>query len=266
MSAFQGFPSLCALCPETIARVQTTRRAIVCPGCGDELVPAPAPGLAPANHPNHQDAFQGALSPEAPPAPLPGLRRPSWPPGAPRGPRLVVCPGELDPQAPATGLDRAAREAARPAAEDPELVRVRALVFALRPDAPDPLCPPPVERQETPAPYLRTGDGAPPWDRLPKGLGSGPLAVADPGTDRREHVLAAIASLPPDAAAVCRWLRASATFAQGLRGLYVDVGIAFASEDQRTAWVDLTARRLGAASHGRALVLAAERAWKDGEP
>jgi hypothetical protein len=62
---------------------------------------------------------------------------------------------------------------------------------------------------------------------------------------------------------VCRWLRASATFAQGLRGLYVDVGIAFASEEQRAAWENLTARRTGAHAHGRALVLAAERAWRE---
>ena len=259
-------PIGCTRCASTAELVRVTGRAWACPGCGDELAPAPAPDLVLSHAEKFlgpKDAFQGPWHPEPPPAPLPGLRRPSWPPGASRGPRLVVCPGELDPQAPATGLDRAAREAARPAAEDPELVRVRALVFALRPDAPDPLQPPPVERTETPAPYLRTGDGAPPWDRLPRGLGSGPLAAADPGTDRREHVLAAIASLPPDAAAVCRWLRTSATFAQGLRGLYVDVGLAFASEDQRTAWVDLTARRLGAASHGRALVLAAERAWRE---
>lgn len=246
-------PTVCTQCASTAELVRVTGRAWTCPGCGDELVPAtPRQGA--------QDALRR-------PRALPGDRAsPAGPQGAPgrsRGPRLVVCPGELDPQAPATGLDRAAREAARPAAEDPELVRVRALVFALRPDAPDPMQPPPVERTETPAPYLRTGDGAPPWDRLPRGLGSGPLAAADPGTDRREHVLAAIVSLPPDAAAVCRWLRTSATFAQGLRGLYVDVGLAFASEDQRTAWVDLTARRLGAASHGRALVLAAERAWRE---
>ena len=185
------------------------------------------------------------------------------------GPRLVLLPSDLTQDldtgsvAP-RGLDRAAREAARPAAEDPELVRVRALVFALRPDAPDPMLPPPTDQGQSPAPYCRTGDGAPPWDRLPRGLGSGPLsALADPGTERRANVLGAIASLPPDAAAVCRWLRASATFAQGLRGLYVDAGLAFASEAQRSAWENLTARRTGAAAHGRALVLAAERAWRD---
>lgn len=252
-------PLECPRCQDTASLVLATGRPWTCPGCGDELAPAPPRQVV-------QDRPQGLRAPSADgatPRCLPGA---VGRPGASRGPRLVALPGELDDTAPPSALGRAAREAARPAAEDPELVRVRALVFALRPDAPDPLQPPPVERTETPAPYLRTGDGAPPWDRLPRLWGSGPLASADPGTDRRELVLATIASLPPDAAAVCRWLRASATFAQGLRGLYVDVGLAFASEDQRTAWVDLTARRLGAASHGRALVLAAERAWKDGEP
>ena len=244
----------CPQCSSTAALVQLTGRPWTCAGCGDELAPAePRPAA--------QDRPQGPAAPSGAAATLQPLPGAGGRPGAPRGPRLVVCPGELAETSAPGALDRAAREAARPAAEDPELVRVRAFVFALRPDAPDPMGPPPVERQETPAPYHRV-ESAPAWDRLPRGLGSS-TPGADPGTERRAHVLGAIASLPPDAAAVCRWLRASATFAQGLRGLYVDVGLAFASEAQREAWENLTARRTGAAAHGRALVLAAERAWRE---
>lgn len=245
----------CPQCSSTAALVQLTGRPWTCAGCGDELAPV-EPRPAP------QDRPQGPAAPSgdgATPRSLPGA---GGRPGAPRGPRLVVCPGELAEASAPGALDRAAREAARPATEDPELVRVRAFVFALRPDAPDPMAPPPMERQETSAPYHRV-ESAPAWDRLPRGLGSTSLGIeSDPRVERRGHVLGAIAGLPPDAAAVCRWLRASATFAQGLRGLYVDVGLAFASEEQRAAWENLTARRTGAAAHGRALVLAAERAWR----
>ena len=70
-----------------------------------------------------------------------------------------------------------------------------------------------------------------------------------------------LADLPPDARAVLRWLRRHGSLAEGLRGLYVDVGMAFASVEQSAAWADLGARREGAPIHGRRLVLAAATAW-----
>jgi hypothetical protein len=147
-------------------------------------------------------------------------------------------------------------------AEDPELVRVRTLLAELRPDAPDPLEPPPVERPGPPA-LVVVRDGTPPWDRLPAGLGGAwreVLELRDPG-ELASQVLRRLAGLPADARAVLRWLRAQARLTQGLRGLYVDVGTAFAGEAQRAAWESLTARRLGAAAHGRTLVLGAQRVW-----
>jgi hypothetical protein len=118
----------CPQCSSTAALVQLTGRPWTCAGCGDELAPAePRPAA--------QDRLQGPAAPSgdgATPRSLPGA---GGRPGAPRGPRLVVCPGEFaEPSAPGA-LDRAAREAARPAAEDPELVRVGAQGEDEGPDA-----------------------------------------------------------------------------------------------------------------------------------
>jgi hypothetical protein len=89
------------------------------------------------------------------------------------------------------------------------------------------------------------------------------LDAADALTvDRGAEVVAKIARLPADAGAVLRWLRLHASLAGGLRGMWVDVGMAFASAAQEVAWRDLTVRRGFAPAHGRRLVLAAATAWE----
>jgi hypothetical protein len=107
-------------------------------------------------------------------------------------------------------------------------------------------------------------DGTPPWDRLPAGLGGAwreVLEMRDPG-ELASQVLRRLATLPADARAVLRWLRAHARLVAGLRGLYVDAGMAFAGAEQQGLWGrDLGARRDGAAPYGRRLVLRAAGVW-----
>lgn len=162
-------------------------------------------------------------------------------------------------------LARAGAAATALRAEDPELVRVRTLLAALRPDYPDPW--EPLARGEDAPTLPAARSGRAPWDRdVPAGLRSAMGAALDAAdaltVDRGAEVVARIAALPPDAAAVLRWLRREASLANGLRGLWVDVGLAFASVAQREAWEDLTVRRGFAPAHGRRLVLAAAAVWE----
>lgn len=92
------------------------------------------------------------------------------------------------------------------------------------------------------------------------------LARAEASQVCAADILAAIDALAPDAAAVLRWLRRHGDLRAGLRGLYADAGMAFATAAQAVAWVDLGARRTGAPDHGRRMVLAAARAWDDRSP
>lgn len=162
-------------------------------------------------------------------------------------------------------LDRAGATATALRAEDPELARVRTLLAALRPDYPDPW--EPLAKGEDAPTLARTSPTRAPWDRdVPAGLRSSLGAALDAAdaltVDRAAEVVARIARLPPDAGAVLRWLRERASLAKGLRGLWVDVGEAFASAAQAAAWEDLTVKRGFAPAHGRRLVLAACEAWE----
>lgn len=180
----------------------------------------------------------------------------------------VVRVYRVDPDAPPpehAPLDRAAATATALRAEDPELARVRTLLAALRPDHPDPWEPMPKPGEQTCAP--RAGSHRAPWDvDLPRSLASGmgmQLAVAESLSPRAvSAVMDRLRALPPDAAAVLRWLRLHATLSKGLRGLWVDVGEAFASAAQEVAWMDLTVKRGFAPAHGRRLVLRAADAWE----
>jgi hypothetical protein len=179
-----------------------------------------------------------------------------------RSPRVV----RLDPDAPAptrSPLDLAAHAArTTTATEDREATRVRVLLAGLRPDYPDPLEPMP----DAPAQVMAIkAPSRAPWDvDLPRGLSAMPMPTG--AGDGAPEVLARIATLPPDAAAVLRWLRRHASLSQGLRGLWVDVGEAFASAAQREAWKDLTVRRGFAPAHGRRIALAAADAWERALP
>jgi hypothetical protein len=146
--------------------------------------------------------------------------------------------------------------ATRPSgAEHREYARVRDLLFALRPDFPNPLTPNAPE--PTAAPQVRIRDPQAGWGGVPSGYGvprTGGLSSA------ASAVLARLVGLPEDARALCVWLREYALL-ETLRGLYVDVGWAFASAAQGVLWSrDLSARRDGTYRHGRTLTLAAATA------
>lgn len=180
----------------------------------------------------------------------------------------VVRVYRVDPDAPPpehAPLDRAAATATALRAEDPELARVRVVLADLRPDHPDPWEPLPKPGAQVDS--MRARSHRAPWDvDLPRGLASGlgaQLAVAESLSPRAvSAVMDRLRALPPDAAAVLRWLRLHATLSAGLRGLWHDVGMAFASVDQESAWADLTVRRGFAPAHGRRLVLRAADVWE----
>lgn len=167
--------------------------------------------------------------------------------------------------APAAAAAPLARQGAAATAlhvDDPELVRVRGLLADLRPDAADPWTPPAAPAEVTPVGAMPRDPSAA-WGGLPRGLLTGGAGAAAAEASRRcaAEVLAELAELPADAAAVLRWLRERASLAAGLRGLYADVGMAFADDAQAAAWGDLGARREGAPAWGRKLVLRAAEAW-----
>ncbi len=177
--------------------------------------------------------------------------------------RVRVYRASLDDLAPADPLARAGAAATALRAPDPELERVRTVLCALRPDHPDPWEPMPAA---PPVAHLHVAHTRAPWDvDLPRGLVSGlgaALARAESlQVESAAEVLARIGAMPADAACVLRWMRRHASLASGIRGLWVDAGMAFASAAQATAWEDLTVRRAFAPQHGRHLVLAACAAW-----
>lgn len=187
-----------------------------------------------------------------------------------RAPRLVTAPALPDddalhdvPVAPLSPLARAGAAALALVPDDPELARVRMVLADLRPDCPDPLEPPVVDAGPS-LPPVTIRDPSASWGGVPRGVGFGadsPVAAAALDGRCYADVVRELAELPADARAVLRWLRVHGSLAEGLRGLYVDAGMAFASAEQSAAWADLGARREGAPMHGRRLVLAAATAW-----
>jgi len=150
-------------------------------------------------------------------------------------------------------------------AGDPELERVRRLLADLRPDCANPWEPPVrTDLVEAIPVGAMPRDSSVDWGGIPRGLFDGAEEAAAMETSRRcvAEVRGELEALPPDARAVLVWCREHATLgAAGLRGLYADAGMAFASEAQSVAWEDLGARREGAPTHGRHLVLHAAGAW-----
>lgn len=195
----------------------------------------------------------------AAPTPAAAPERPRRPP-----PRLIYVSSDGDaPVPPPTALERAVAAARALRPDDPELVRVRRLLADLRPDCGDTTVPPPAESEEVTGAPVTIRDPSASWGGIPRGVAifersevtvaTGPALV---------DVLRQLAALAPDEAAVLRWLRRYASLASGLRGLYVDAGVAFASAEQSEAWEDLGARREGAPAHGRRVVLRAATAWE----
>lgn len=229
----------CDGCPAAMARYEATGDAVVCV-CGRVWA---------------ADDFRWPARPTAPAA---------TPPRSARivRPRSFVAPDDAPLAAPLSPLARAGAAALALVPDDPELARVRLVLADLRPDCPDPLEPPVDAPPSAPAVTIR--DPRASWGGIPRGVGFGSrcaLAAEVAATRVLADVVRELADLPPDARAVLRWLRRHGSLAEGLRGLYVDVGMAFASVEQSAAWADLGARREGVPVHGRRLVLAAATAW-----
>lgn len=144
--------------------------------------------------------------------------------------------------------------------DDPELARVRRLLADLRPDCPNPWEPPVRAVEMTPG-VAPPRDPSASWGGIPRGLFGERDAVEESERRCLADVLEELRALPADAAAVLRWVRERASLEVGLRGLYSDAGLAFASDEQTAAWEDIGARREGAPAHGRRLVLRAAAAW-----
>lgn len=199
-------------------------------------------------------------------SPVPTPRSPQTAPRRPP-PRLVyVAPDDAAPTPAPTALERsgAAARALRP--DDPELMRVRRLLADLRPDCGDPCEPPPDESEEPASSPVTIRDPSASWGGIPRGVAiferSEVTVATGPALVDVLRQLRDLATASPDAVAVLRWLRQRASLASGLRGLYVDAGVAFASAEQSEAWEDLGARREGAPAHGRRVVLRAATAWE----
>lgn len=171
------------------------------------------------------------------------------------------------PTAPAAPLARQGAAATALHVADPELVRVRRLLADLRPDCANPWEPPVrIDIVESIPVGAMPRDPTAGWGGIPRGVLNGGGAEEAAALEASRLCLADVrrelAALPPDEAVVLRWVQAHASLgAAGLRGLYFDVGVAFADQTQAAAWQDLGARREGAPAWGRRLVLRAAEAW-----
>lgn len=177
----------------------------------------------------------------------------------PPAPRVYRC--DPDEESPARTPLALAAHAARATAStgDRELARVRVVLAELRPDYPDPTEPMPAPEDKAQVMVVRAPARAP-WDcDVPRGFGS---VVPHVEVVSASSVMERLAKLPPDAAAVLRWMRRYAKLSNGLRGLWFDIGEAFASVEQTEAWKDLTIKRGFAHAHGRRIALRAMEAWE----
>lgn len=174
-----------------------------------------------------------------------GSRRAAQGDVTPRGPvrpaRAPVCP--------------------RHVADDPELVEVRCLLAALRPDRDGPLGwapdghPPPHQGSAAPVAVQAVTPGG----DVPRGAFQG-TPSRTPGTLARERV-ETLATTHPQAAVALSWLQAHGTLAGGLGALYAAAGAALATRSERERWTTPELGRLGARAVGRARVTLARAVW-----
>ena len=226
---FPGVPAAdCPDCAVTLALVQADGGARVC-SCGCEYLPSPR--WVPI----------ARRRPEGPPAPQ----------------REAVY--HADPDRWPTVAAPAQRP---PAAEDPELVRVRGLLYALRPEREGPLggtpdALPTVDAQPSPRRIVVQGGGG--GSGLPAGLfAAAPQSPTLAVTER----LCELDGAHPTEARTLRWLRHHGELRGGLVALYRAAGLALADARQREGWASTeTARREGPRVVGRELVLRAADAW-----
>ncbi len=207
-----------------------------------------------------------ARAPEAATVPAQGATRGSAPPGvvraAPRGAEgrkppagRVYVAGEEDGPPPRPPVHAASGLAP---VEDPELVRVRCLLAALRPEAVNPFVKP--VQEPTPVPPLRISRA--PWDMdQPPGAFQPP--APPPGPPPNAAVLARFEAFHEGERILLDWLCRFATLEKGLPGLYLDLAWAFPpSEETGQRWhSDVSAGRNGGVPYGRHLLQSACEAW-----
>ena len=221
----------CPDCSVTLALVQADGAPRLC-SCGCEFVPSPRW------------------------VPL-ARRRPEAPPAARREGVYHADP-ETWPS-PTVPVERP------PAAEDPDLVRVRGLLYALRPEREGPLggtpdALPTVDAQPSPRRIVVQGGGG--GSGLPAGLfAAAPRSPTLAVTER----LCELDGAHPAEARTLRWLRHHGELRSGLVALYRAAGLALADARQRDGWGSTdTGRREGPRVTGRELVLAAADVWDGG--
>lgn len=150
---------------------------------------------------------------------------------------------------------------------DEELITIRRVLAELRPDQPDPYILPPDD--DAPGAVMTVRISRAPWEvgDGPRGFGSSaidPGSITETAADRASYrgVCARAAKVPPPHNGVLWWMRRRATLKKGVRGLYVDAGLALAPKKTQAAWGDSFVRRgEGANHHGKKLVVAAIEAW-----
>lgn len=224
----------CNDCSATLLAVQVYQRPRVC-SCGAEFLPKPGPVVLPR------------VTLVAPPVAPPAARREG----------VYHADPDRWPARPDVAPERP------PAAEDPELVRVRGLLYALRPEREGPLggtpdALPAVDAQPSPRRIVVQTDGR--GGGLPAGLfAAAPRSPTLAVTER----LCELDGAHPTEARTLRWLRHHGELRGGLVALYRAAGLALADARQREGWAATeTARREGPRVTGRALVLAAADVWE----
>lgn len=168
---------------------------------------------------------------------------------------------------------RAPREREFRVIEDPERVKVRDLLAALRPERQGPFSWGPYETSadvavapEPPRVHVSGGGSGGLWDW--NGGGTPRLPEQPRARSALELVaerIAIIACAKPEAARTLRWLQLGGTLKEGLSALYRTTGEALVDEATRARWAAKPASRAeGARVLGRRVVLAAESAWVQG--
>jgi hypothetical protein len=268
-------PDACAACAATIDHVANLRLDARCPDCGRYYLADTASNDARASRVTGLHPAAAVPAPSAEIAPRPEAH--AHPPHARatrqrhEGPRRVWHAPEND-----DGPQRVAREREPRVIEDPELVRVRELLSALRPERVGPF---------SWGPYETSADVAiapePPRVHVqvsPGGGGGGLWNWSGGGTPRLPETprarsaielvadrIATIAIASPEAARTLRWLQVAGTLKDGLSALYRTTGEALIDEATRARWEARPgARSEGARVVGRRLILAAESAWVQG--
>lgn len=227
----------CPDCSVTLSLVLNDGRVRVC-SCGAEYLPAPGCTLLPLA------------------SVLPARRRPDGP-SLPRGAAVYLSAPDVFPERPkAPAPERVTT------VEDPELVQVRALLYALRPErnsafgcSADAL--PSLDAQPSPRRIVVQGDGG--GSGFPTGLFA--VTPSSPTADVTER-LALLECQHPTEVRTLRWLRHHGELGAGLVALYRRAGLILATAEQRATWgASAAARKEAPRVTGRELVLAAADVW-----